>query len=278
MVASLARIAHSRPSTRPIPAMRPAPWMLSSYIPLAASGDSSRNGVPGSIRRSTRSRGKRLPRAAWRSRARAEPPSAASARRRFKSSTSARIAAALARNSTLAVSAGESRIAMSPPLREGCPGAAVNAMLPRRRQCCVRGGRNRAKLQSQNDRRPGTHVLFHCRPEPALGTGVDPARGRNKGGRQGGLNEQEQVIDGGGRRRADRRNRRRLCPTRASRRRGKRQARGFKRNEARRVSAAQKRAGAQERGEQAAIRPKPDNGAGTTLERRQQPARRAQGR
>ncbi len=63
MVESLHTIMHSRPSTRPMPVIRPAPWMASSYMPLAASGDSSRNGEPGSIRFITRSRGSSLPRA-----------------------------------------------------------------------------------------------------------------------------------------------------------------------------------------------------------------------
>src|SRR5215470_924478 len=96
--------------------------MASSYIPFAANGDSSRNGVPGSMSRNTRSRGNNLPRAVWRSRARAGPPSAASARRRFKSSTSARICAALVRNSRLFASTGESRIAIGgPPIPGNLP-------------------------------------------------------------------------------------------------------------------------------------------------------------
>ena len=73
MVASLHTITHSRPSIRPMPVMMPAPWIASSYMPLAASGDSSRNGVPGSISRSTRSRGSSLPRAVCRSRERCRP-------------------------------------------------------------------------------------------------------------------------------------------------------------------------------------------------------------
>ena len=43
-VASLATITHSRPETRPTPVMMPAAGASSSYIPVAASGDSSRNG------------------------------------------------------------------------------------------------------------------------------------------------------------------------------------------------------------------------------------------
>ncbi len=114
---------HSRPSTRPMPVMRPAPWIASSYMPSAASGDSSRNGVPGSMSRSTRSRGSSLPRPAWRSRALAGPPMAASARRSFNSADSALTCAALVRNSRLPVSVDGARIAMG----SSC------ARLPRRR-------------------------------------------------------------------------------------------------------------------------------------------------
>ena len=42
IVESLQTITHSRPSMRPMPVMSPAPWMASSYMPLAASGDSSK--------------------------------------------------------------------------------------------------------------------------------------------------------------------------------------------------------------------------------------------
>src|SRR5436190_933803 len=54
-------MTHSVPLTRPIPVMIPAPGASSSYVPNAASGDSSRNAVPASIKRSTRSRGSSLP-------------------------------------------------------------------------------------------------------------------------------------------------------------------------------------------------------------------------
>src|SRR4051794_11983278 len=83
-------------------------------MPLAASADNSRNGAPGSIRRSTRSRGNSLPRPVWRSRARAGPPCAASARFSSRSLTSARIAAALARNSFDCVSTTEASFATGP--------------------------------------------------------------------------------------------------------------------------------------------------------------------
>ena len=84
IVASLQTITHSRPSTRPMPVMMPAPWMSPSYMPLAASGESSRNGEPGSISRSTRSRGRSLPRSVWRLRLVSSPPSAAVAMLRFQ--------------------------------------------------------------------------------------------------------------------------------------------------------------------------------------------------
>src|SRR5262245_35153279 len=55
------------------------------------------------MRRMTRSRGKSLPRAVWRSRSFAGPPAAASARLAARSATTARMAAALALNSSEAV-------------------------------------------------------------------------------------------------------------------------------------------------------------------------------
>ena len=45
-VASLATTTHSRPLTLPTPVMIPAPGASSSYMPNAASGDSSRKGLP----------------------------------------------------------------------------------------------------------------------------------------------------------------------------------------------------------------------------------------
>ncbi|CAM5668653.1 hypothetical protein SALBM311S_12139 [Streptomyces alboniger] len=68
-VASLATITHSRPLTRPIPAMTPAAGACPSYIPSAARGASLRKGEPGSRRVSTRSRGSSFPRAVRRARA-----------------------------------------------------------------------------------------------------------------------------------------------------------------------------------------------------------------
>ena len=48
-VASLATMSTSRPETRPMPVTMPAPGASSSYMPQAASGESSRNGEPGSM-------------------------------------------------------------------------------------------------------------------------------------------------------------------------------------------------------------------------------------
>src|SRR5712672_1161972 len=63
MVESLATTTHSRPSMRAMPVISPAPWMASSYMWLAASGESSRKGEPGSISVMTRSRGRSFARA-----------------------------------------------------------------------------------------------------------------------------------------------------------------------------------------------------------------------
>src|SRR5271166_5904405 len=96
MVGSLAMIIVSRPCTRPIPATSPAPCTSPSYMPKAARAPISRNGAPGSISRATRSRARSLPRPTCRSRALAEPPSAAARRRAVSSSISARQPATLA--------------------------------------------------------------------------------------------------------------------------------------------------------------------------------------
>src|SRR5215217_1525675 len=116
MVESLHTITTSRPATRPMPVMRPAAWMSSLYMPWAASGDSSKNGAPGSRRFITRSRGSSFPRARWRSRARFGPPSATAARRSVSSALSAPQALRLAR---AAFEVGSSEVWMagtSPPL------------------------------------------------------------------------------------------------------------------------------------------------------------------
>ena len=60
--ASLATIIVSRPETRPMPAIIPAPGASPLYMSLAASWPISRKGEPGSSSRSTRSRGSSLPR------------------------------------------------------------------------------------------------------------------------------------------------------------------------------------------------------------------------
>src|SRR5437762_2270333 len=89
---------HSRPLTLPMPVMIPAAAMLSSYMPCAASCDSSRNGLPGSISRRTRSRGASFPREACRARAASPPPSSIAATFSRKSATSAAIAARFCAN------------------------------------------------------------------------------------------------------------------------------------------------------------------------------------
>src|SRR5690348_742819 len=100
-VASLATTTISRPCTRPMPVSRPAAGAASSYMPCAASGESSRNGEPGSSRARMRSRGSSLPRAACLSRAFAPPPAAARSSCALRSATSACNRSALARNSAL---------------------------------------------------------------------------------------------------------------------------------------------------------------------------------
>src|SRR5581483_7242506 len=72
--------------------------MLSSYMPYAASCESSRNGLPGSISMATRSRGRSLPRAACFARAASPPPASIARTFSRRSATSALIAARLAAN------------------------------------------------------------------------------------------------------------------------------------------------------------------------------------
>ena len=95
-VASFATTTHSRPSTRPMPvtmlALGTAKSSPSSpYIPYAASGLSSRNGLPGSSSVSIRSRASILPRSVCLVRADSDPPCQARAVRSRSSSTSAAI-------------------------------------------------------------------------------------------------------------------------------------------------------------------------------------------
>src|ERR1700722_20191377 len=95
MVASLATIMHSRPDIRPTPVMMLAEWTSPPYSPKAASGDNSRNAVPGSIRRSTRRRAGILPRAVCRARDASPPPPATSLSLSRSSATNARMTSAL---------------------------------------------------------------------------------------------------------------------------------------------------------------------------------------
>src|SRR3954462_13329248 len=99
IVASFATITHSRPDTRPMPQMIEAECTSPEYMPYAASWPTSRKGEPGSSRFLTRSRGSILPRAVCLSRALWSPPTLAAATFCFRSSTSAFIRSALARNS-----------------------------------------------------------------------------------------------------------------------------------------------------------------------------------
>src|SRR5947209_1329585 len=60
-VASFATTTHSRPSTTPTPVTMPAAGAPPLYMSHAARGESSRNAVSGSTRRSTRSRAVSFP-------------------------------------------------------------------------------------------------------------------------------------------------------------------------------------------------------------------------
>src|SRR5690242_10487744 len=111
----------SRPATRPIPVTIPAPGASPSYIPCAASGESSRNGEPGSRRASIRSRTNIFFCSAWRSRP--DPPCRAFAISALSSVTRASAAAARSRNSAEAVSTFDSRTSISP--RDGFAGPST---------------------------------------------------------------------------------------------------------------------------------------------------------
>ena len=103
-VASLATITTSVPLTLPMPVTMPAPGASSSYMPFAASGDSSRKAEPGSSNRSIRSRTGSLPRSRCRAIDRsspAAPRSLIAAVLARSSATSARMAALFARASSL---------------------------------------------------------------------------------------------------------------------------------------------------------------------------------
>src|SRR5579864_3698178 len=112
---------HSCPETRPTPVMMPAPGAASPYRPMAASGDSSRKGEPGSSSSFTRSRGSSLPRPACLARAASPPPIATRSSFSRRSVTSADIAPAFAWNSSepgfsLLLMAGMSPAAGGEPL------------------------------------------------------------------------------------------------------------------------------------------------------------------
>src|SRR5438105_1948414 len=116
----------STPETRPTPAMRPAPGASLLYMFSAASGATSRNGVSGSSSISTRSRGSSLPRATCLARGPSPPPWAILASRVFRSSTSARIAAAFALKSSVRGFSLDASAGMASPLvRDN-----VTALLP----------------------------------------------------------------------------------------------------------------------------------------------------
>src|SRR5215207_6752653 len=184
MVESLQTIIASRPPTRPMPVISPAPWMSSSYMPCAASGPSSRKGEPGSTRRSTRSRGRSLPRARCRSRARFGPPFATAARRRASSLLSASQAARFACAASDRRSTAVSMTGIPPPSvklslrvlsRAAGPGNAGSSRDPRSAGS-QDVGRNKAGLTAIGPRR---HEAAEVRmPMPA----DEPGRNAPQGG------------------------------------------------------------------------------------------------
>ncbi len=95
---------HSRPETRPIPVMRPAPGRSSPYTPCAARAESSKNGEPGSSSAAMRSRASSLPALRCLSRAAALPPAALRRKVARRSSTSGCMTARLSANSCERVS------------------------------------------------------------------------------------------------------------------------------------------------------------------------------
>src|SRR5262245_30563073 len=106
---------HSTPATTPTPVICDAPGASPSYIPSAASGESSRNGVPGSSSSSTRSRGSSLPRERNFATLRWPPPARAWAWRSSSSPTRPSIHSRLRANSAERVSICDSLINRSPP-------------------------------------------------------------------------------------------------------------------------------------------------------------------
>src|SRR5437016_5176069 len=136
-VASFATMTHSRCCTRPMPVTMPAAGASSSYIPFAASGDNSRNGVPGSSNAAMRSRTGSFP--CWRCRSTyfAPPPSRAAASRCFSSATSPCRCSRFAANSAEAVSRCVSSESM---LWDGLPDSPLHGGadgVHRRRRGCA---------------------------------------------------------------------------------------------------------------------------------------------
>src|SRR5690348_6768463 len=130
-VASLATTTISWPCTRPMPVSRPAAGAAPSYMPCAASGESSRNGEPGSSSARMRSRDSSLPRAVCFSRALSPPPAAARSSCALRSATSVCSRSALARNSGLFGSIRDSRTGM-PKIHHGrrCMQAQAHGFSP----------------------------------------------------------------------------------------------------------------------------------------------------
>src|SRR5712691_7924733 len=117
-----------------MPVMMPAPGASSSYMPRAASCESSRKGEPGSSNRRRRSRGSNFPRARCLERADSSPPCAARSTLARRSATSAASAREFAWNSSepglslLRIAA----IAVLFPSRNGMTGKQLVGMLPAR--------------------------------------------------------------------------------------------------------------------------------------------------
>src|SRR5574342_387072 len=119
IMGSLAWTTTSRPCTSPIPARLPAPWTSPSYIPRAASGAISSQGVPGSRSRSSRSCTVSFPSSALRRRARSDRSERARVSSRRSSSTSPCMASKFRRYSSPLVSTRVSMASMVSPLGAG---------------------------------------------------------------------------------------------------------------------------------------------------------------
>src|SRR5258705_12270432 len=92
-------MTHSRPPMRPMPVTTPAQAISPPYMPCAASCENSRNALPVSSSTRMRSRAVSLPAALCLSVAALEPPRAARAASRRRSSTNERMARSLSWNS-----------------------------------------------------------------------------------------------------------------------------------------------------------------------------------